>query len=150
MDVGGVPQRLAERLERGRAMAEALMSDTFMAYAPNGEFTTDAHGDQVPDYDPMGSTFGKAQGTSAVGKDSVTRTVVIGGVDRPVVEGGLQIPLSAPLPVAGPRGTGWEYVCTAVGPLSDPALLGRRWLVENVPAKSYATARRLDVAEVPQ
>lgn len=132
-----------------RRQAESLMADTFIAYAPDGT-TTDAYGDVVPAYAPQGSTFGKMQGPSAMTKDTITRTVVIGGVDRPIIEGGLQIPLSAPLPVAGPHGTGWEYVCTAVGPLSDPALVGRRWLVVNAPVKSLATARRLDVAEVPQ
>jgi hypothetical protein len=30
----------------------------------------------------------------------------------------------------------------------DPALLGRRFQVVSVPAKSFATARRLDVVEV--
>jgi hypothetical protein len=138
---------IAAALPELRRQAESLMADTFTAYAPDGT-TTDAYGDEVPAYTPEGSTFGKVQGTTA--RDPITRTVVIGGVDRPVVEGGLQIPLSAPVPVAGPRGTGWEYVCTAVGPLSDPALLGTRWLVVNAPTKSYATARRLDVAEVPQ
>ena len=81
--------------------------------------------------------------------DSGTRYVNIGGVERPVIDGGLHIPLSAPVPVASEqRGQGWEYEVTALGPADDPALLGRRYLVISVPAKSFATARRLDVVEV--
>ena len=70
--------------------------------------------------------------------------MTVGGVERPVVEGGLHLPLDAELPAIG-----WHDICTAVGPSSDPALLGRRWEVVDVPAKSYATARRLDVAQIP-
>lgn len=121
------------------------MTDTFAAYAPAGA-TKDADGDEVPAYTPMGSTFGKMKGQS--GRDTVTRTVVVGGVDVPIVDGGLHIPISAALPTAGPRGTGWEYVCTAVAADSDPQMVGRRWLVVNAPVESYATARRLDVVEV--
>jgi hypothetical protein len=52
------------------------------------------------------------------------------------------------VPTAGDQGIGWEYLCTAVGAHDDPTLLGRRFLVVNAPAKSFATARRLDVVEV--
>lgn len=89
-------------------------------------------------------TAGRVSGRSREG-DTNTRTVTVGGVESPVVEGGLHIPLSAGLPAIG-----WEFVCTATGPASDPALAGRRWRVVDVPAKSYATARRLDVVEIPQ
>jgi hypothetical protein len=43
---------------------------------------------------------------------------------------------------------GWEYVLTELGPLTDPSLLNSRWLVVDAPAKSYATARRLDVVRL--
>ena len=131
--------------DEGRRFAESLMTDTFAAYSPSiGK--VDGLDETV--YTPEGSTFGKVSGTSATGRDTITRTVVIGGVDRPIIEGGLSIPLSAPIPSAGDQGIGWEYECTAVGPASDPQMLGRRWLVVNVPVKSFATARRLDVVEV--
>jgi hypothetical protein len=52
------------------------------------------------------------------------------------------------VPTAGDQGIDWEYLCTAVGAHDDPTLLGRRFLVVNAPAKSFATARRLDVVEV--
>lgn len=82
--------------------------------------------------------------------DTLTRTVTIGGADVPVVDGGLRIPLDADAPKAGVRGIGWEYVVDGVGATDDPDLLGRRYLVTNAPAGSHATARRLDVAEIPQ
>lgn len=122
------------------------MTLTFTAYSPNG-YTTVSNL-KVPAYADQGSTPGKVQGGAASTRDPVSRTVMVGGVERPVLEGGLHIPLSAPVPKAGDRGIGWEYLCTAVGPLDDPALLNRRYLVVSVPAKSFATARRLDVVEV--
>lgn len=117
------------------------MADTFAAYAPGGT-TTNADGMQVPGFTAQGSTLGKVSGR-ALNSDTNTRTVSVGGVERPAVEGGLHIPLSATVPAID-----WEYQMTAAGPSTDPALVGRRWRVVDVPAKSYATARRLDVVEV--
>jgi hypothetical protein len=122
------------------------MVDTFTAYSPNGKTTVS--GLEVQAYANEGSTRGKVQGGSASVADTASRTVQIGGVARPVLTGGLHIPISADLPVAGTQGIGWEYECTAVGADSDPSLVGRRWLVVSVPAKTFATARRLDVVEV--
>jgi len=115
------------------------MQDTFTAYAY--EWTT-VDGLQEQTWVHQGETPGKVAGRSRQG-DTNTRTETVGDVQRPVMEGGLHIPLSAPLPAIG-----WEFECTAVGPSSDPSLLGRRWRVVDVPAKSYATARRLDVVDV--
>jgi len=118
------------------------MLDTFTAYASE-DATVDGLDETawVPQYD----TLGKLAGSSAQSRDTYSRVVNIGGVDRPVLEGGLHLPLSSDLPAIN-----WEFECIAVGPSSDPSLLGRRWRVVSVPAKSFATARRLDVAEVPQ
>jgi len=117
------------------------MADTFTAYKPT---TAKVDGLDTDTWLEQYATPGKVSGRSREG-DTNTRTVTIGGVERPVVEGGLHIPLAAPLPAIG-----WEFACTATGPASDPSLVGRRWRVVDVPAKSYATARRLDVVEVPQ
>lgn len=138
---------IAAELPGLRREAEALMTDTFTAYAPAAK-TTDADGFEVPGFTSQGSTPGKVQGGSASTADPTTEYLVVGEVRRPLLKGGLHIPISAPTPEAGDAGTGWEYVCTAVGALSDLALLGRRYRVVNVPAKSFATARRLDVVEV--
>lgn len=131
---------------RGRLVAESLMDLTLAAYSPNEE-TVD--GLKVRTFADEGETRGKVQSGSQAGQDAATRSVKVGGTDRPVMEAGLHIPISSSVPVAGDRGIGWEYVVTAIGPASDPSLLGRRFLVVGVPAKSYATARRLDVCEVP-
>jgi hypothetical protein len=130
---------------RGRSAAERLLTDTFTAYAPDPTATsTDADGFEIPGFTNQGSTPGKIQGS----KDTTTEYVTVGEVRRPVLKSGLHIPIGAPVPAAGDAGQGWEYVCTAVGALSDLALLGRRYRVVNVPAKSFATARRLDVVIV--
>lgn len=138
-----------------RAEAEATFTDTFTAYAPApNNPTTDADGYEVPGWSVKGSTVGKVSGRSR-DSDTNTRLVSVGGVERPVVEGGLHIPLSSfldPDPKAVPRlrlRAGWELVCTAVGPKTDPACAGKRWRVVDVPVKSNPTARRLDVVEVP-
>lgn len=123
----------------GRRAAEALMVDTFTAFSLEWE-TVDGLDEQVwvEQYDTAGRVAGRSRDS-----DTNTRAVTIGDVERPVLEGGLHIPLSAVLPAIG-----WVYICTAVGAVSDPSLLGRRWRVVDVPAKSQATARRLDVVDV--
>lgn len=134
-------------LARSRQAAESLMTLTLTAYSPNGT-TTDADGYEVPAFTSQGTVKGKIQAGSQSGQDTATRYVSIGGVERPVLVGGLHIPISASVPVASEqRGQGWEYVVTAVG-AADSALLGRRYLVVGAPAKSFATARRLDVVEL--
>lgn len=117
------------------------MTDTFLAYSPNG--TTTVNGKESPAFKLEGSTLGRIRVTQRV--DSTTaRFVEVGGVSVPEVVGGLRIPLGAKVPSVR-----WEYVMTAAGPDTDPALVGRRWRVEGVQADSYATARRLNVVEVP-
>lgn len=145
--------RALARLGSMRAHAESLMADTLTAYVPTAQ-TID--GLEVDVYTAQGTTPGKVQGTSVTGRDTVSRTVTIGGADLTVVEGGLQIPLSE---FVGPdglaivaseqRGIAWEFAVTAIGPTTDPALLGRWFMVTNVPVKSAATARRMDVVVVP-
>ena len=117
------------------------MLDTFIAYALT---VTKVDGFETEVPVDQGTTPGKVAGRSREG-DTNTRTATIGGVERPVIDGGLHIPIGAPLPEIG-----WEYELVTLGPGTDPALLGRRWRVIDVPAKSRATARRLDVVEVPQ
>ena len=124
------------------------MTLTLAWYAPNGKTTVNEQ--EAWAFLTKTPTKGKVRGQSQEAAQPYTRTVVIGGVEVPIVEGGLHIPTSAAIPTPGERGVGWEAVVTKVGPDDDPALLGRRYLVTNSPAMSHATARRLDVAEVPQ
>lgn len=138
---------ISAALARGQRQAESLMTLTLTAYSPNGT-PTDPDGLEVPAYADEGTTPGKVQAASIQSGDTSTRTITVGGVPRPVIAAGLHIPISAAMPLSGEYGVGWEYVVTAVGANDDPALLGRRFLVVNFPAKSFATARRLDVVEV--
>ncbi len=122
--------------------AASMFRDTFAAYSPGGT-TTDADGFEVPAFTAEGTTPGKVSGRSR-DADTDARYVDVGGVDRPVVEGGVHIPISALVPQIG-----WEYVLTAAGPLTNTAMIGRRYRVVDVPLKSYQSALRLDVVEVP-
>lgn len=127
------------------------MTLTVSAYEPdpvNPYEPTGPGGSDVPKFIAKGSTRAKVQVGSTQDDDTGTRYETVGGVSRPVLTGGLHIPLSAPRPTAGAPGLGWEYVVTAVSDLADTNLLGRRYRVVNAPAKSFATARRLDVVEV--
>lgn len=137
---------IASELPQLRAQAESLMTLTLRAYAPGGETIVD--GFKVEGYTFKGEVYGKVQGGSSSTKDPADRYISIGGVQRPILYGGLHLPLDAPVPVAGEQGIGWEYEVTSVGDLDDQSLFGRRYLVYSSPAKSFATARRLDVVEV--
>lgn len=138
--------RSATRLPAMRARANGLMADTFTAYAPTTD--TVVNGFEVDAYTSQGTTPGKIAGPSTQARDTNARTITVGNMELNVVEGGLHIPITATVPAAGEYGTGWEYVLTALGPVTDPSLLDSRWLVVDVPAKSYATARRLDVVRL--
>lgn len=131
-----------------QAEAESLMTLTLTPHTPAGT-TTDGNGNVIPTYTAGTTHPGKVQAGSQAGSDTATRYVKIGGIACPVLSGGLHVPISAAVPVASEeRGIGTEYVVSAVGPMDDPALLNRRFLVVGVPVKSFATARRLDVVEV--
>lgn len=139
----------------GQVYAESLMTLTLTAYAPTGNYVEGPDGFEVPEFINRGTTPGKVQGGSQAGKDTETRYADIGGVKRPVLVGGLHIPLSA-FVVAGVLdikpseqvNQAWQFHVTAVNGLADLSLLGRKYQVVEVPAKSYATARRLSVVEV--
>lgn len=103
-----------------------------------------------------GTTFNEATGqtetayvTRLVSKCKVqTRTLQarqeeVGGRTATTVSVELHLPVSAGAVVVGD-------VCeiTAVGSLTDSQLLGRKFRIVAPVAKSYATARRLDVEEV--
>jgi hypothetical protein len=139
MDLGTEVRHALPTLRR---IAESQYDDTFAAYAPGGK-TTNADGYEVPGFTAKGETPGKVQGASSATRDTNTRYETIGGSERPVIEAGLHIPIDATIPAIG-----WVYECIETGAASDPALLGRRYRVVDVPVKSFATARRLDVVDV--
>lgn len=148
LTAAGFGQTLTDVLPELQTMALSTMTLTLTAFEPSTE-TKDADGYTVQGYTNRGDVAGKVQSGSSAGHDTKTRYVRIGEVERPVIEGGLHIPLDAVVPTPGwQQGLGWEYEVTALGDHDDPALLGRRYLVVEVPAKSFATARRLNVVEV--
>ncbi len=125
------------------------MTLTVTPHEPDGYDTTGPGGSNVPKFIDHPPHKAKVQaGSQTQGVDTGTRYEVIGTVSRPVLTGGLHIPVSAPCPTGGLPGRGWEYVVTSAPSPNDPALLNRRYRVVNAPAKSFATARRLDVVEV--
>lgn len=142
---------IATELPRMQQQAQSMMTLTLTPNSPTDppSFTTDAGGFEVPALIAGAPHAGKVQAGTQAGSDTPTRYVSVGGVERPVLAAGLHIPIDAPEPVASEqRGQATEYVVSALGPADDPALLGRRYMVVGVPAKSFATARRLDVVEV--
>jgi hypothetical protein len=137
--------------QAGRRAAEAQLCDTFTAYSPNGRGPDPSNpGYEIDMYTTVATGVrGKTQAGSQAGQDASPRTVTVGDVERVVMSKGLHIPVSAAVPTAGQYHVGWEYLCTAIGPDSDPANLGKRYLVVAAPSKTYDTARRLDVVVIP-
>lgn len=121
------------------------MLDTFTVYAPAGK-TTDVDGMESPAYTTIGTTRGKVQGRSK--GDTSARRINVAGVDRLVVDAGLHVAVDSPAPAQGNLGIGWEYVLTTAGPATPADLVESRWLVVDSPAKSFMTARRLDVVRL--
>lgn len=137
----------AAAIRRRQVAAEREMTLELTPYEPTAP--TVVSGKKVPAWTEHDPIRGKVQAPSSQGSDAATDTVKIGDVARAVLRAGLHIPVSEPVPVAGrQRGIGWEYAVSAIGQYDDPALLNRRFLVVEVPSKSKATARRLDVVEV--
>lgn len=131
---------VASRLGGLRAQAESLMTLTLDWYEPTGGVTV-VDGIEALAFTARGSTPGKLQRRANAGE--TPREVRVGGTTRPVLEDALHVPVDGLLPAEG-----WECVIAeADGPV-DPSLTGRRFRVVGVPAKSFATARRLDVVEV--
>jgi len=140
-------------ITRGRRAAESLMTLTVTAYRPTGlAAQNESTGLEEPQFVSQGTTPGKIQAPGGQsGGDPQAQFVEVAGVKRPIMREGLHIPIDAAIPAAGlpyVADGAWEYVVTAVGVEDDPALIGRRYRVVEVPAKSFATARRLSVVEV--
>lgn len=141
-------------LAEHRADAESLMDLCLGAYQPGT--VLDDNDRKVPGHTFVGECIGKLQGSSASARDAADRTVRIGGVERPVLIAGLHIPICDFIT------DGFLDIVASEDPLAawqfrvhrsrstDHSLVGRWYqAVGIVPAKSIATARRLDVAEVP-
>lgn len=130
---------LASTLRAGRAAAERLMTDIVTVRYATGNTTQDpVTGSTVPEYADRFTSKCKVQARNLVAQDAE-----VGGRTATTVRLELHLPVDAPAVEPGD-------VCevTAVGPLSDPQLLGRKFTVVAPVGKSFATARRLEVEEV--
>ncbi len=117
------------------------MTLTLTWYSPTGDVTV-VDRMEVAGFTLEGTTVGKVQGV--INSDTTTRMVRVGDHERPILTAGVHIPLTGLVPEVD-----WECVVTSCGAHDDAALSGLCYRVVEVPAKSYATARRLDVVEVP-
>lgn len=126
-----------------RSEAEGQMTVTLAAYSPGS--STVVNGQEVPGFTSEGTTRGKIASRSTRGTVVPARTVLVGQVEVPVLHDALHLPITAPIPAQR-----WEYEVTAVGPVDDVALIGRRYRVVETPAHAHSTSRRLDVIEIPQ
>ena len=122
-------------------MASALMTDTAtISYIdPDNPTTSDpATGSDVPNYLTRFTSKCKVQT-----RNLVAREEEVGGRTATTVRVELHLPIDAPAVEVGDVAE-----ITAVGALSDVQLLGRRFRVVAPVAKSFATARRLEVEAV--
>lgn len=143
----------AAELAEHQADAESLMVLCFQAEVPG--MVLDDKNRKIPGFEPFGAPcIGKIAGSSTAARDTPVRTLRVGAVTRPVLEGGLHLPVGA-FVVAGvlqivmseDPAAAWRL--RVVGSrLGDPSMVGRKYQVVGVPAKPWATARRLDVVEV--
>lgn len=131
----------AAELEEFRRDAESLMQDTCTVSRRSG--STKVDGLDAPAFAQMFTSPCKVAGRSQ-GGDVSPRTVTVGGVERVVIQGGVHLPVTAEAVREGDR-----IEVTEIGSATDPALLGSTWEVVGFAGKSWATARRLDVVEVP-
>lgn len=108
---------------------------------PNGEgwVYDEFSGEDVEAYDVLFVTSGRVK----VGGGLAARESEVGGRTSVTVSRELHIPVDSPaVPV------GAYAVCTAVGVLTDPTLLGARLTLAGPAPGSQMTARRLQVEEV--
>lgn len=130
---------LASVTRAGRRAAEALMADTVTVSSLTGDTTLDeTTGREVPETVVKFTSKCKVQARGLAARESE-----VGGRIATEVRYELHLPVdAAPVEV--------DDLCqiTDVGDLSDTQLLGRTFRVVSPVAKSYATARRIDVEEV--
>lgn len=129
---------VASTLGRGRRMAESRMTDTWTIGADVGWTYDDATETDVQTVTPLFTTKARL-----VERSTVTQESQVG--ERTAVETHreLHIPWNSP---AAPVNAVAQ--CTAIGPLTDPTLLGTIVRLAGPAPGSQQTARRLQVVEV--
>jgi hypothetical protein len=129
----------ASAVAAGRVAAEALMVDTLTVEAPNGTTLDPDTLEEVPAWTSVYEGPGRVQRPGALSP----REDVAGGYEFGVKAILAQLPLTATGITAGARVT-----VTALGPLSDPDLLGLVATVQANLTKTHATKRTLVCEEV--
>jgi hypothetical protein len=128
----------ARVVARGRLAAERLMIDTCSVSYPTGATVwNEASGRDVPVYAVDFESPCQFQSTALVTEDADV------GARREVVD-----KVTLKLPVTAPQvRTDALVECLTVGLISDPRLVGRKFLVGAPFNKTYATATRLELKE---
>ena len=130
---------ISEALPELRAEAESLMQDTLAVERQSGTTLDPDTLAEVPAYVPVYAGPGRIQRPGALSP----RENVAGGFEFDVRAVLAQLPLSAVGILAGDRVT-----VTAVGPLTDPDLLGLVATVQANLTKTHPTKRTLVCEEV--
>lgn len=122
-------------IARGRSAAEAMMTDACTSRRQTGTTYDDTTGNTTPAWTSLYSGPCRLSQPNA----SASRTTA-GEADVLLQTPQLHLPMSADL-----HRPGDEITLTASD--SDPASVGRVFIVRAVPAHSHATARRYEVTE---
>lgn len=137
MMLDGLAERAQARIARGQRAAEALMTDTCTLRRPTGETELDEEtGQVVPTYDTIYEGRCKVQMSGSTFSSSAQE---IGGTVVTVTSRYVHLPLSAPEAKVNDE----VLMNTSLG----PQLPGKVFRVVSPFAKTYPTARRLEVQE---
>lgn len=129
----------ASTMADARARAEELMTDTCVIERATGRNTQDpVTGSKVPGYATILTSICKLQMPTAI-----ARPQEVGGRTAFMIRLELHLPASTSVTIHAED----RVTVSAVGPLSDPNLVGRTFRVVGPPAKSLATALRFEVQE---
>lgn len=137
-----IQSAIEAELPRLRAEAEARMTDAFDIGVPTGGYVYDPEsGEDVQAITPLFTTKGYIPPSS--GASNLSQSTEVGG----------RVSLSARREIRIP----WDSeavppdaiaVCTAVGPLTPPRMLGKRYRVGGSDGASQGTACHLEIVEV--
>ena len=132
-------------LNRARARAESLMTDTFRITRHTGETVDPETGVVTDDVTVVYEGKGKLQTAGGIASNRATATGESFNAGGMVPEWSLSLHL--PWSVTGVREKDMAE-CTAA---SDPDLVGRRYRLTNMQSeKTHATAKRWNVQEIPK
>ncbi|RSX56770.1 DUF6093 family protein [Bifidobacterium samirii] len=136
---------LTATLPELQALAESLMRDEFLITRPTGLSDTDPDtGVSTPRHETVYRGRGKLQTSGGIAGDQTGTSDRSGGIGGQVSEWTLY--LHVPISATGLR----EHDLAECIRSRDPDLVGRRFRLVNMQSeKTYATARRWNVREIP-